>query len=113
MEHKWLILIPFLFLIGCGTQPVKTRTETVEVVKPILYCPAPEYEALGRPQSLPFSRITDNTSVGEVAVLYKASVRTLLDYIDRLEQALAQYEEFNKSYDELVEELNLPVDKVN
>ena len=108
MEYKWLTLIPILLLLGCGAAPVKLRTETVEVVKPILYCPAPEYEALGRPPTLPIDQITATTPQGEVAVLYKASMRALLDYIDRLEQSLAQYEEFNKSYDELVEELDLP-----
>ena len=107
MEIKWLALLLTLGLIGCGNQPIKTRTETVEVVRPILYCPAVDLEAVARPGSLPIDTITANTPDGEVAIRYKATVKTLLDYTDRLELLLKEYNSFNKSYDELVEELNL------
>lgn len=107
MEIKRLILLTTLplFIAACGMAPVKTRTETVTVDRPILYCPLPNYEALQRPQSLQIDVITDDTPHGEVAIAYKASVKQLLDYIDRLELTLSEYERFNKSYEELLEEL--------
>jgi len=107
METKWIAIILAILLSGCSTPPVKLRTETVEVVKPILYCPAPDVEVLGRPSTLAIDQITASTSQGEIAVLYKASMKQLIDYIDRMEQTIAQYAEFNKSYEELIKELEL------
>lgn len=107
MEIKQLILLlPLVLLLtGCGTTKLKTKTETVTVDRPILYCPLPDYESLSRPSNLPIEAINDNTPHGEVAVAYKASVKQLLDYIERLELTLAEYERYNKSYEELLEEL--------
>lgn len=94
-----------VFLVGCGGGGVKLRTETVEVVRPVLYCPAPDYEALDRPASLAIDSITTNMSPGEVAIRYKATVRQLQDYIQRLETTLDQYEDTSGALDELREEL--------
>ena len=107
MEIRWLAIPLVALLIGCAQQPVKIRTETVEVVRPILYCPAPNLEQLNRPDVLPIDKITPTTSPGEVAVLYKATVKLLIDYTDRLEIVLDQYKGINETYDELVEELGL------
>jgi hypothetical protein len=95
------------FLSGCSFFPVKLRTETVEVVRPVLYCPAPNYEELARPQTLPIDAITDETSDGEVAVRYKATVKTLQQYINRLELSLEQYDDTSGALEELRKQLNL------
>ena len=102
-----IICLTLGFLGGCSELPVKVKTEIVEVNKPILYCPAVNKEELSRPDSLPIDNITNKTPGGEVAVLYKATVHTLIDYVNRLELILDQYEKFNKSYDELTQELKL------
>jgi len=106
MAKGWLIiLILTLGLYGCGTQAIKTETETVEVVRPILYCPHVDMKKVDRPTSLPIDHITKDTSDGEVAKLYKATIKVLVDYTNRLELILQEYNSFNKSYEELTEEL--------
>jgi hypothetical protein len=96
-----------LLLAGCGSNPVKLRTETIEVVRPILYCPAPNYEELKRPDALPIDMITSETPDGEVAVRYKATVKMLQQYIDRLELTLKQYDDTNSALDDLRNKLGL------
>lgn len=103
---RWLILLLTLGLVGCGSVEVKTRTETVEVQRPILYCPAVDLTELARPQTLPIDSITPQTPPGEIAVRYKATLRLLLDYIERLELTIDQYGKFNKSYEDLEAEIN-------
>ena len=107
---KWIIIALTLGLFGCAQQPVKIRTETVEVVKPILFCPAVDFTEIGRPETLPIDGITSETSQGEIAVRYKATLKQLLDYINRLELTLGEYATFNKSYEELIQELELERD---
>lgn len=104
MENRWLILPLILGLAGCATA-IKTRTETVEVSKPILYCPAVDFAELGRPPILPISDINSEMSPGEIAIRYKASLKILIDYIQRLELTLDEYGKFNKSFKELEAEL--------
>lgn len=107
MEIRWLILPLTLLFAGCGSVEVKTRTETVEVVRPILYCPAVDAEQAARPEVLPIESITADMPPGEVAIRYKATVKQLIDYSNRLELLLQEYSKFSKSYDELKDELNL------
>jgi len=107
MEMKWLVIPLFLITTGCAQQAVKLRTETVEVIKPVLFCPAPNREELNRPESLPLEQIKSTSSDGEIAVLYKASVKQLLDYITRLELVLDQYDNVNTTYEDLIKELGL------
>lgn len=97
------LLLAF-FLVGCQTAPVKLRTETVEVFKPVLYCPAPNYEGLDRPDPLAIESITPNMEPGEVAKRYKAAIRQLQDYADRLERSLQKYDSTSEAYDELREQ---------
>ncbi len=104
MGFRWLVLPLTLALIGCSTA-IKTRTETVEVSKPILYCPAVDLGELGRPETLPIQDIHPDMPAGEIAIRYKASLRVLLDYIQRLELTLDEYGKFNKSYEDLQREL--------
>lgn len=106
MENKWLAIPLILLLAGCATA-VKTRTETVEISRPVLYCPAVDLTELGRPTALPIADINPNMQAGEIAIRYKATVRQLLDYIERMELTLEEYGKFNKSYDELRQELEL------
>lgn len=107
MEIRWLAIpLTLVLLSGCATA-IKTRTETVDVVKPVLYCPAVDLTELGRPIKLPIEDIRDGMPAGEVAIRYKATVKSLLDYIQRLELTLEEYGKFNKSYDELTRELGL------
>lgn len=93
-------------LVGCGGVQ-KLRTETVEVVRPVLYCPAPNYEELARPEVLPIQSITPNMPAGEVALRYKATVRALQDYIQRLELSLEQYDDTSTALEALGDELGL------
>jgi len=96
-------------LAGCGANPVKLRTETVEVVRPVLYCPAPNYNELARPDSLPIDSITPDMKDGEVAIRYKATVKMLQQYIQRLELGLEQYDDTSSALEEL--RLQLGIDK--
>lgn len=89
-----------VLLAGCGGT-TKLRTETVEVVRPVLFCPAPDYEALDRPQSLAIDDITADMPVGEVAIRYKATVLQLQGYIQRLERSLDQYEDTSGALEDL------------
>lgn len=98
-----LIIIAAIALTGCET--VKLRTETVEVVRPVLYCPAPDYEALDRPASLAIDDITPTMPAGEIAIRYKATVLQLQGYVQRLERTLDQYEDTSGALDELRQEL--------
>lgn len=101
MKYTTLLgIIAVLFLSGCSSAPVKLRTETVEVFRPILYCPAPNWDELGRPRLL-VEKITPNMPAGEVAKHYKATVKQLEDYANRLERALQQYDSTNAAYEEL------------
>jgi hypothetical protein len=101
MVRVVLVALLATMIVGCGTNSVKLRTETVEVVRPILYCPAPNREELNRPDALPIDSITSETPVGEVAVRYKATVKILQNYIKRLELSLDQYDNTNAAYEEL------------
>ena len=105
MAYRWIIIVLTLALAGCSTA-IKTRTDTVEVTKPILYCPAVDLSELGRPEALPIQGIHPDMTAGEIAIRYKASMKILLDYIQRLELTLEEYGKFNKSYEELERELN-------
>jgi len=87
--------------VGCGTTAVKLRTETVEVFKPILYCPAPKWEDINRPDILPIDGISDDSSPGEVAKRYKATVKELQGYVRRLELSLEKYDATNSAYEQL------------
>jgi len=106
MENRWLAIPLILSLVGCSTA-IKTRTETVEISRPVLYCPAVDSTELGRPAALSIEDIRPDMPAGEIAIRYKATVRQLLDYIERLELTLEEYGKFNKSYDELRQELEL------
>ena len=104
MAFRWIIIALTLSLVGCSTA-IKTRTETVEVSKPILYCPAVDLTELGRPEALPIQDIHPDMPAGEIAIRYKASMKILLDYIERLELTVDEYGKFNKSYEDLQREL--------
>lgn len=94
-------LLLVLLLAGCASGPVKLRTETVEVFKPILYCPAPNWDGLDRPNPLAIEEINPSMSAGEVVKRYKASIKQLQDYADRLEKSLQKYDSTNQAYEEL------------
>lgn len=96
-----------LLLTGCAFSPPKVRTEVVNVDRPVLYCPAPDYEKIQRPKSLPTDAITPTTSDGEVAVRYKATIMVLEAYIQRLELALDGYKDTSSSLDDLRQQLGL------
>lgn len=101
MDKIILVVLFAAILSGCGSTPVKLRTETVEVFKPILYCPAPDLQAISRPETLAYETITNDTSPGEVVKRYKASIIQLRDYISRLETSLMKYDSTNAAYEEL------------
>lgn len=92
----FLLLAPLI--VGCGSLQVK------EVHKPILYCPAPNTDKIGRPDPLAHQSVTDNMSEGEVVKRYKASVKQLLDYSVRLEKALRKYDSTHEAYEQLRKE---------
>lgn len=87
-------------LVGCAGQ-VKIRTETIEVYKPILYCPAPNWEAIDRPVALAIEGITADSTPGEVAKRYKATVKQLQGYSKRLETSLTRYDKTHEAYETL------------
>ena len=100
-------IILLALLAGCSGTPVKLRTETVEVFKPILYCPAPNWEGLDSPEPLTIEGINENTPPGEVVKRFKATVKQLQDYAERLERALEKYDTTNEAYDELKQQFLL------
>lgn len=95
------IMLIVLSLTACmESAPVRVRTEVQEQFVPLLYCPAPKWEGLERPE-LPIDGITAEDSPGEVAKRYKATVRALQDHARRLERALEEYDTTNETYEEL------------
>ena len=100
-----LVTISFfaLILVGCGSQPVKLKTEVQYVNRPILYCPAPNWQELDRPD-LAIEGITSDMSPGDVAKRYKATVKQLMDHARRLETTLRRYDKTSEAYDELREQ---------
>lgn len=98
---KITILLFALFVVGCGSNPVKKETEVQQVNKPILYCPAPQN--IERPQ-LATETIKAEDSSGEIAKKYKAAVRQLLDYSKQLESQLNRYDQTNEAYQQLRQE---------
>lgn len=105
MNFIKLLAIPVISiaLVGCGH--VRLKTETVEVYKPILYCPAPNWDELARPV-LAIDTMTprQRKDLGEVAKHYKATVKQLIDYSYRLERELEQYDKTNEAYAKLKDE---------
>lgn len=109
---KVLATLIFAFsLTGCALFQPRIQTEVVEVSKPILYCPAPNWEGIDRPDPLAYQLITDEMSEGDVAKLYKASVVQLLGYSKRLEKSLQRYDETNAAYEELRKQFLEQTDK--
>ena len=97
------IVLIVLSLTACmRSTPVRVRTEVQEQFVPLLYCPAPKWEGLERPE-LPIDGITVEQSPGDIAKRYKATVKALQDYTLRLERALQEYDTTNETYEALRE----------
>lgn len=99
MKKVVLTLLIFLSLSGCSS--LKSKQEVIEVHRPILYCPAPNWEGVGRPDALATDGITEDMSAGEVVKRYKATVIQLQDYSNRLEKSLQQYDSTHEAYEQL------------
>ena len=97
---KYLLIIAALFLVGCETVPKK---EIVTIQQPILYCPAPNWGELDRP-ALAIDSINNSTSAGGIAQRYRASIKQLEDYVERLTRTLQQYDATNAAYEQLRQE---------
>lgn len=91
---KKIILIAALALTGCAT-PLKITTQTIPQAVPIIYSPAPP--VVVRP-ALPTDSITPQTSDGDVAKDYAATVQALLGYSTQLEDIIAQYKNIHDAY---------------
>jgi hypothetical protein len=89
-------------LSGCKLFPV--RVEVIEVYRPVLYCPAPNWEELHRPDPLAIDAITNDTTDGEVALRYRATIIQLMGYSKRLEKALERYDHTSAAYEDLRKE---------
>lgn len=89
-----------MFLIGCGSNQVRIRTEVQEVYVPLLYCPAPP--VIERP-ILPIHQMTEEQlqDPGIVVQHYKATVKILQGYSEELETTVKQYDKANDAYQEL------------
>lgn len=96
-----ITLIMFI-TVGCGGKQIRIRSEVQEVQIPLLYCPAPP--VISEP-SLPIHNMTPDqlANDGEVVKHYKATVKTLIGYIDELEKGLKSYDETSREYGELRE----------
>jgi len=94
-------LIMFVTACGGGKQ-IRIRSEVQEVQVPLLYCPAPP--VISEP-SLPIHNMTPEqlADEGEVVKHYKATVKTLIGYIDELQQGLESYDATSKEYGDLRE----------
>lgn len=103
MVRLTIIIFSALLLVACGTAPVKLRTEVQEVYKPILYCPAPNWEELDRPTLL-IDEVTQDMSAGEIVKRYKGTVLQLRDYAEVLRRTLEQYDSTSDAYKELQQE---------
>ena len=101
MKITALILVAF-FIVGCGGKQIRIRSEVQEVQVPLLYCPAPP--GISEP-SLPIHNMTPEqlADEGEVVKHYKATVKTLLGYIDEQQKALESYNEASEEYGKLRE----------
>ena len=103
MIKQIIVIIVLVLLSGCSWFGGGIRTETQIVERPILYCPAPNYQPL--PNVLPIDLITDQTSDGEVVVRYKATVKFLKDHAKQLELILEQYKITHITYEELRQQI--------
>lgn len=94
-----IILLLFV-LVGCGTKPIRIKTEIQESYVPILYCPAPP--EIKRPV-LAIDLMTEEqlNDPGELVKHYKATIIQLQGYITELETIRDSYDESNEAYDEL------------
>lgn len=103
MFYKILFVsIITIILSSCsifGKQPV--RTETQNVNKPILYCPAP---VTPDQPNLAIYTISESDSDGMVVKKYKATVQQLRDYADQLEKQLQKYDQTSDAYKQLREQ---------
>jgi len=108
-----IMLLCITLLTGCSIfqQKVKLRTEVQEVFKPILYCPAPNWETLAKPTPLAIDEITPTTSDGEVAKRYQAAIIQLRAYTDQLTKTLQKYDSSSEAYKELENQFNLEKEK--
>jgi len=105
MVKKLTLILASLILAGCHHNPEKVvEVQTVEVYRPVLYCPAPNREGLDRPLSLAYQEINDSTTSGEVVKRYKASIVQLQEYIRRLEKTVDRYDMTSMAYDQLRED---------
>lgn len=95
MVRTMIIITATSLLIGCASGPAKIRTDVVEQLVPVLHCPPPPDGVLQRPQ-LPIATITEESSPGDVAKKYKATVKSLQGYAQRLEQVVKNYDEISK-----------------
>lgn len=103
MVRLTVILLSAILLVACGTTPVKLRTEVQEVYKPVLYCPAPNWQELDRPTLL-IDEVTQDMPAGEVVKRYKGTIIQLQGYSDRLRRTLEQYDSTSDAYEELKRE---------
>jgi len=111
--NKLLIMIPIVLLSGCASlfeTKIKLRTETVEVYKPILYCPAPDWTEL-KQDTLAIDLINSNTSDGEVAKRYKATIIQLRSRNTLLLKSLQKYDKTNEAYNALEKNFKEQLDK--
>lgn len=97
MVNRIIIILLLLFpIVGCDT--LKNKKEIVKVNVPIMYCPTPDRVALDRPTELYIDKIDPNTPDGDVVKYYKATVKQLQGYVNRLESVIDQYEKSSDYY---------------
>lgn len=100
-----ILLFLSLTLIGCSSTPER-QIEIQYVDKPVLYCPAPNWEQLSTPE-LAITDITDSTPDGEVAKRYKATIKQLQDYVDMLVIELKKYDDANQTLKDMKNQKNI------
>ena len=95
MKKIIIAMMLVVLMTGCASKQVRIRSEVQEVQVPLLYCPAPP--VISEP-SLPIHNMTPDQLAddGEVVKHYKATVKTLIGYIDELEKGLQSYDETSR-----------------
>jgi hypothetical protein len=98
------ILLPMVLIAtGCGTTTT-LNTEVQEVLVPVLYCPNPTIP--DRP-ALAIEDINNNTSAGEIAQRYEATIVQLQGYAGELEESLEQYKDINERFGDIEERIDI------
>jgi len=102
-----------LMLVGCGTTITEVRT--VEVPKPIPFCPAPPAVSSVPPNGFLVDKLTDDDikDPGKIAQSYKYDMLFLREMISVYQQIIDQYQSTSQDFEKTNQLINELYSKMN